>query len=201
MITKSPSCRQVIILIDFDNSTKILANLLVYIVNINSALRNIKSNIITNFIHNDYRGLIITTNNITSSLDLSIIKKYVKNIDIIQPKSISFSHLLQSKFYLKILDISYFNKISKTPTNSSSFKQVIQSMHIFNNICLALKPHVIKKSPKSNMAVVWIDIRNAQSKTNTKSLINRLFNIGFYITTIHSANMNLGIPQCKNCWK
>lgn len=125
MMTKSLSCRQVIISIDFDNSTKILANSLVHIVNINSALRNIKSNIITNFIYNDYRGLIITTNNVTSSLDLSIIKNYVKNIDTIQSKNISFSYLLQSKSYLKILDIPYFNSISKIPINSSSFKQVM----------------------------------------------------------------------------
>jgi len=32
-------------------------------------------------------------------------------------------------------------------------------------------------------------------------LINRYFNVGSYITTIRGANMNLGIPQCKNCWK
>ena len=34
-----------------------------------------------------------------------------------------------------------------------------------------------------------------------KSLINRRFNVRSFITTIHSANMNLGVSQCKNCWK
>ena len=32
-------------------------------------------------------------------------------------------------------------------------------------------------------------------------LINRCFNVGNYITTIQGANMNPGVPQCKNCWK
>ena len=32
-------------------------------------------------------------------------------------------------------------------------------------------------------------------------LINRCFNVGNYIVTIWGANMNPGIPQCKNCWK
>ena len=32
-------------------------------------------------------------------------------------------------------------------------------------------------------------------------LINRYFNVGSYITTIRGANMNPGVPQCKNCWK
>jgi len=32
-------------------------------------------------------------------------------------------------------------------------------------------------------------------------LINRCFNVGNYIATIRGANMNPGVPQCKNCWK
>ena len=32
-------------------------------------------------------------------------------------------------------------------------------------------------------------------------LINRCLNVGNYIATIWGANMNSGIPQCKNCWK
>jgi len=34
-----------------------------------------------------------------------------------------------------------------------------------------------------------------------KGLINKCFNIESYITTIRGTNMNLGIPQYKNCWK
>ena len=51
------------------------------------------------------------------------------------------------------------------------------------------------------MAIVWIDIWDVQSGSNAKMLINRCFNVGKYIVTIQEANMNLGIPQCKNCWK
>ena len=32
-------------------------------------------------------------------------------------------------------------------------------------------------------------------------LINKCFNVGNYIMTIRGANMNSGVPQCKNCWK
>ena len=51
------------------------------------------------------------------------------------------------------------------------------------------------------MAIIWIDIWNTQSKSKAKGLINRRFNIGSFIATIHRANMNLGVPQYKNCWK
>ena len=51
------------------------------------------------------------------------------------------------------------------------------------------------------MAIVWIDIWDVQSGQNAKILINRCFNVGNYIATIRGANMNPGVPQCKNCWK
>ena len=51
------------------------------------------------------------------------------------------------------------------------------------------------------MSIVWIDIWDIQSGSNAKMLINRCFNVGQYIVTIQGANMDPGIPQCKNCWK
>ena len=35
---------------------------------------------------------------------------------------------------------------------------VIKSTHIFDNICITSKLHVIKVLLKSNIAIVWIDI-------------------------------------------
>ena len=51
------------------------------------------------------------------------------------------------------------------------------------------------------MVIVWVDIWNVQSGSKTKSLINRCFNIRNNIATIRGANMNLGMPQCKNHWR
>ena len=93
-MTKSLLCKQVIVLMDSKNSTKILAKSLNYVANINWALKNIKSNTIADFIHNDHRGLIITTNSVASLLDLSIIENYVKNINAIQSENISSLYLL-----------------------------------------------------------------------------------------------------------
>ena len=66
---------------------------------------------------------------------------------------------------------------------------------------LVFKPKIIRKSSKSDIAIVWIDIWDVQSSTKAKSLINKYFNIERYITIIWSTNMNLEILQCKNCWK
>ena len=78
---------------------------------------------------------------------------------------------------------------------------ILKQNHIFDNISLASRPRVIKISPKSDMSIIWIDIWDVQSGSNVKMLINRCFNVEQYITTIWRANMNPGIPQCKNCWK
>ena len=51
------------------------------------------------------------------------------------------------------------------------------------------------------MSIVWINIWYHQSGNKAKGLINWCFNVGRYIATIRGANMNPGVPQCKNCWK
>ena len=66
---------------------------------------------------------------------------------------------------------------------------------------LVSSPLIIKVSPKSDMAVIWIDIWDSQNGTKAKNLINRCFNIGKHIATICRTNMNPSIPQCKNCQK
>jgi len=83
----------------------------------------------------------------------------------------------------------------------SDVKLIIKQNHIFNNTTLASKPRVIKASPKSDMAIIWINIWNAQSGARAKDIINRCFNVGKYITIIGGANANSGIPQCRNCWR
>ena len=90
---------------------------------------------------------------------------------------------------------------SQERLSSSDIESILKQNHIFNNISLTSRPRVIKVSPKSDMSIIWIDIWDIQSSSNVKMLINRCFNISWYIATIRDANMNLGIPQCKNCWK
>jgi len=41
-----------------------------HVININRALKNIKLNVMADFIHVDNKGIVITTNNIASPLDL-----------------------------------------------------------------------------------------------------------------------------------
>ena len=49
---------------------------------------------------------------------------------------------------------------------------------------VASKFQIIKVLPKSNMAIIWLDIWDVQSGSKTKGLINRCLNIENYIATI-----------------
>jgi len=69
-------------------------------------------------------------------------------------------------------------------------KGVLKEIHLFKNIMLASKPCVIKVFPKSNMAVVWVDIWDFQNDSLAKNIINCCFNIGQFVVTIQGTNMN-----------
>ena len=103
--------------------------------------------------------------------------------------------------YLKILDILYLLEETNTPINSSVVKTIIKLTHIFNDIKVASKSHVVKVSSKVDITIIWINIWDSQSSLSAKTLINKCFNVRSFIATIHSANMNPDVLQCKNCWK
>jgi len=100
-----------------------------------------------------------------------------------------------------MLDISYLLENSSTPISANLVKRIIKNNHIFNNIVIVSRLRVIKVSPKSDIAIIWLNIWNIQSGFKAKDLINQYFNVKSYITTIYNANMNLGVPPYKNCWK
>ena len=126
---------------------------------------------------------------------MSIIDQYIKNSNDINSLQVEDLQLPKSKLYLKIIGIPfYLHANSQEKLTSINIETILQQNHIFDNISLASKPRVIKVSPKSDMAIVWIDIWDVQSGHNAKMLINRCFNIGNYIATIRGANMNPGIP-------
>ena len=155
-----------------------------HIVNLNYTLKGIKSNVIIDFIQTNYRGLIIVSNKVVSLSDICVISNYIKNANNMDPKNIQEAHLPQSKSYLKILGISYLLEGTNIPIDSSVIESIIKATHIFNDIKITSKLHVVKVSPNSDMAIIWIDIWDSQSRTSAKKIINCSFNIESFIATV-----------------
>jgi len=100
---------------------------------------------------------------------------------------------------LKIIGILYYQYDESNYFTSKDVEDIIKQNQIFDNIVLTSKPQVIKVSPELDMAIVWLDIWCMQSRSKAKSLINQYFNVGNYIATVWSANMNPDMLQYKNC--
>ena len=154
MTMKEPLRKQIIVPMSNDNKLKFMEESSVYITNINRVLKNIKSKVMANFVHSDQAGIIIVTNKVTSSLDLQTIEKYVKNTNYIKADEVKVSHLPQLKSYLKIIGIPYLVENTNISISADIVEEIIKSKHIFNNIMIASKPHIIKISPKSDIVII-----------------------------------------------
>ena len=198
MTIKSSSRKQVIIPMNANNSEAIILQESTHISNINRLLKGMKSEILADFICSNNKGVVIMTNKAAATSDLSIIRKYIKRVDNVDLENMSCHWLPYSKSYFKILGVLYILENTNVLITSEVI-EVIKNIYFFNNIVLASCSHIIKASPRSDIAVIWVNIWDLQSSTKAKGLINRSFNVGCYIATIHSTNMNLDISQCKNC--
>ena len=158
MTTKDLSQKQVIILMNSDLAKRFIKNSNMYIININYAFKTIRSNTIADFIHVKDKGIIIMTNNVSLSSDLQEIEKYVKNSLISDTEQVSLPRLPQSKSYLKIVEILYINEKTNSHISLDDIENILKNNHLFNNIILTFKPCVIKIFPKSDIAIIWVNI-------------------------------------------
>ena len=136
-----------------NNSEAIVLQANVHISNINRLLKGVKFKVSADFIYSNNKD-IITTNKAIISLDLSIVKRYVKELNNINSNDVMSLWLPQFKLYLKILKVSYFLENMNLSITFNIIKEVIKNTHIFNDIILASCSYIIKASPKLDMTVI-----------------------------------------------
>ena len=168
MTTRGPSMKEVIILMTKSNTELIMKSAYKHITNINKYLKNSNSDIITDFICLSNNRVIITTNHPANTTELLRIENFLKKIDNINPVSIEVPRLPKSKSYMKIVGLPYNSELGVITSNF--IEGILKEMHLFNNVTLASKPRVIKASPKSNKAVVWVDIWDSQSSSTVSQI-------------------------------
>jgi len=156
MTTRGLSRKEVIIPMAKLNTELIVKSAHIHVTNLNECLKNSKTDIIADFIHMSKNEIIITTNHPASPSELSRIKDFLKKINNINLDSIESPCLLKSKSFMKIVGLLYNSK--REVLTPDFIKGILKEIHLFKDVMLASKPHVIKASPKSNMAVVWVDI-------------------------------------------
>jgi len=159
MTTKDPSRKQVIIPMGGDNVISFMKNSSLYVANLNRTLRNSKSEVLVDYIQSENSGITVITNKVALQSNLSIIDNYIKSSNDINSLQVEEPCLPKSKSYLKIIGIPFFpHANSQEKLSSNDIETTLKQNHIFDNISLVSKPRVIKVSPKSDMAIIWIDI-------------------------------------------
>lgn len=136
IITKSSSRKEIIISMSINNTERIIAQSNMYIVNINRLLKEVKSEISADYFYSNNKEIVIITNKIAILVDLSILEKYIKELNDVNSDNIISPKLLQSKLYLKISGIPYFLNNTNLSIMSDIIERVIKSTYIFNDIFL-----------------------------------------------------------------
>jgi len=76
-----------------NNSNAIVFQANIYILNINKLLKDIKSEVLADFIYFNNKRIIITTNKAVATSDLNVIEKYIKELNNINLNNIMSSCL------------------------------------------------------------------------------------------------------------
>jgi len=140
MTIKGPSQKQIIVPINKDNANKFMASASNHTANINKALKNIKLDVLADYVQQESTGVTIIIHKVASPSNLQTIENVVKNMENINSKDIESPKLLQSKSYLKIIGILFFIENTNVSIISDYVEEVIKSNYIFNNLLLASKP-------------------------------------------------------------
>ena len=88
MTMKGPSRKQIIVPMNNKNNLKFMEASSAHITNLNKALKNIKLEVIADFIHSEQAGIFIVTNKVASSLNLQTIERYIKSSNNIDAKNV-----------------------------------------------------------------------------------------------------------------
>ena len=154
MTTKDLSKKQIIVPMSNNNINIIVLQTNIYISNINKLLKDVKSKVFANFIYSYNKGVVITTNKIAVSSNINVIEKYIKELNNINSNDIMCSYPSQSKSYLRILEVLYYSNNTFSSITYDQIKEIIKETYLFNNVVLAFQTHIIKTSPKSNIAII-----------------------------------------------
>jgi len=126
---------------------KVMAKSNIHIANINRLLKEIKSNIFTDYICSDNKKIVIMTNKVAAMSDLNIIEKYVKKLNNVNTTKLHIEEQLRDLCFCDSNNFpNYFIEDTELSITPDIIKSVIKSTYIFNDIVLISYPQVIKAS-------------------------------------------------------
>ena len=176
MMTQGPARHQVLVPLDSATAELIVANATSAVLSCNKSL--------VEFVYKTWNGMSISTNSVVSAAELEVIKQWLKKTARLGESTEVEPRLPQSKSFLKILGVPYWDSKSSLPITPAQVEAALSSSPLFEGIILASILCIMKVLPSSDISVIWIDIWNSQKGSKSKTLINCLFNFGQYTATV-----------------
>jgi len=100
----------------------------------------------------------MSTNSIALAVKLEVIKQWLKKTASPSENTEMEPCLPQSKSFLRVLGVSYWNSNTFLPITSAQVVAALSSSSLFEDVTLISLSHIMKASPSSDMSVIWIDI-------------------------------------------
>lgn len=97
-----------------------------HVSNLNRTFKNIKLEMMIDFVQSVSMSITIVTNKVASASDLQTIENYIKIANHINLTRVEVHHLPQSKSYLKIMDILYYQENLSSPIMSNVVENIIK---------------------------------------------------------------------------
>ena len=200
IMTQGPTRHQVLVPLDSAATELIVANAASAVLSCNKGLVEACSKLRVESVHKAWDGVSMSTNSVVSAAELEVIKQWLKKTAGLGESTEVEPRLPQSKSFLKILSVPYWDSKSSLPITPAQVEAALSNSPLFEGISLASTPCIMKASPSSDMSVIWIDIWDSQKHSKGKTLINRSFNFGRHTATVWGTAMHPGVAQCRNCW-
>jgi len=200
MTTQGPTRCQVLIPLDPAAAETVVANAALAVLSCNKGLVEARSKLRVESVRKALDGVSMSTNSVASAAELEVIKQWLKKTAGLGENTEVEPRLPQSKSFLKILGILYWDSKSSLPITPVQVETALSNSPLFEGVTLASMPRIMKALPSSDMLVIWIDIWDSQKGSKGKTLINCSLNFGYYTATVRGTAMYPGVAQYHNCW-
>ena len=117
-----------------ENINTFMQNSSLYVANINRQLRNVKLEVLVDYICSEPLGITIITSKVSKQSDLLIIDQYVKNLNDINALQVKQPRLPKLKSYLKITGIPFYpHANSQERLTSNNIETILKQNQIFDH--------------------------------------------------------------------
>ena len=158
MTTQGPTRHQVLVPLDSAAAELIVANTASAVQSCNKGLVEARSKLRVESVRKAWDEVSMSTNSVASAAELEVIKQWLKKTAGLGESTEVEPRLPQSKSFLKILGVPYWDSKSSLPITLAQVEAALSNSPLFEGVSLASMPRIMKASPSSDMSVIWIDI-------------------------------------------